>query len=95
MEIVVAENKRIAKAVARSDMLEARGLPAVAITNRTIYSVGGSGRGGSLEKCEQHDIRKNEWSSMPDLNIGRHLTSICVFRNRDLYCFGGLTVSSS
>jgi hypothetical protein len=59
-------------------------------TNYQIFIAGGSNEHNfSLNQVESYDIKKDIWIKQPDLNIDRRSPSICLFRTKFLYVFGG------
>lgn len=46
----------------------------------------------SAKKCEMYDVDRDEWSLLPDLNIGRYSHATCVFSQRKAYVFGGFNL---
>ena len=59
-------------------------------TNYEIFIAGGSNEHNfSLNQVESYDIKQDFWLKQPDLNIARRSPSLCLFRTRFLYVFGG------
>lgn len=44
-------------------------------------------------RAESYDIKRDTWKNLPSLNRPRVLPALCLFRQRYLYCFGGLNNS--
>lgn len=59
-------------------------------TNLEITICGGTSNDAfSLKKVEIYDIKQDIWVQQPDLNYDRRHPSMCHFRNRWIYVFGG------
>jgi hypothetical protein len=59
-------------------------------TNYEIFIAGGTSENEfSLKQVENYDIKKDVWMKKPDLNFDRRSPSLCLFRNRFMYVFGG------
>lgn len=41
-------------------------------------------------KVECYDIKKDEWTELPELAGGRHGHGSCQFKNKFIYTFGGI-----
>ena len=59
-------------------------------TNQEVFIAGGTNSENySLNQVESYDIKSDVWVKQPDLNFDRRSPSMCIFRNRFLYVFGG------
>ena len=59
-------------------------------TNYEIFIAGGANKQGyALTQVENYDIKSDIWTKKPDLNHARKNPSMCLFRNKFLYVFGG------
>ena len=59
-------------------------------TNSEVFIAGGTdSEDYSLNQVESYDIKSDVWVKQPDLNFDRRSASMCIFRNRILYVFGG------
>ena len=65
-------------------------------TKNEIYIAGGQdARYSELAKVESYDIKRDAWKNLPAMRHPRCLPSICLFRQRFLYVFGGQNHSAS
>lgn len=72
------------------DMLEAKSNFGHFSTNEEITICGGTSNDSySLKQVEIYDIKQDVWLRQPDLNFDRRLPSMCLFRSRWIYVFGG------
>lgn len=77
------------------DMLDSKCLFGHCSTKLEIFIAGGCGSGTMAKtEVESYDIKKDAWKHMPNMNHARHMNSLCLFRNRFLYVFGGLNEDS-
>eukprot|EP00826_Nyctotherus_ovalis_P038527 TRINITY_DN3613_c0_g1_i3.p1 TRINITY_DN3613_c0_g1~~TRINITY_DN3613_c0_g1_i3.p1 ORF type:complete len:508 (+),score=146.69 TRINITY_DN3613_c0_g1_i3:1323-2846(+) len=60
-----------------------------ALSNSSIYSVGGLGQSGPLKVCESLSLITNEWRIQSPLNEARQGAGTCLFGGKYLYCVGG------
>mmetsp|Transcript_10907 Transcript_10907/g.16550 ORF Transcript_10907/g.16550 Transcript_10907/m.16550 type:complete len:123 (+) Transcript_10907:149-517(+) len=59
-------------------------------TNFEIFIAGGTQHGSfALNQVHSYDIKQDVWLKQPDLILPRRQPSICLFRNRYVYVFGG------
>ena len=72
------------------DMLEAKSSFGHFSTNEEITICGGtSDTAYSMKSVEIYDLKQEVWLRQPDLNYDRRLPSMCLFRRRWIYVFGG------
>jgi len=77
------------------DMLNAKANFGHLTTNGQIFIAGGTSYNQfALKQVESYEIRKDIWAKEPDLNFERRMPSMCLFRNRYLYVFGGTQMKS-
>ena len=50
---------------------------------------------GDLSSCEEYSIEGKKWRKIPSLTENKFSPSVCSFRSRYLYSFGGLTDSGT
>ncbi|CDW79880.1 kelch motif family protein [Stylonychia lemnae] len=78
----------------RRELLAERASFGAFSTRKEIYIVGGQdNRQTELTKVESYDIKRDAWKIMPSLLKPRQLPTVCMFRSRFLYVFGGLNQS--
>lgn len=77
--------------VRKSNMTEARFGFAITYCKGKIYVFGGIGQNGPLKSCEVYDINANRWSSIPDMSEASVHASVCTFKDRYIYKFGGFS----
>jgi hypothetical protein len=76
---------------AKAMMITARKSHGICYMDGHIYVIGGFAKhDGYLSKCERYDVVKDKWSVIADLNKPASSPSVCSFRNRYVYKFGGL-----
>ncbi len=64
-------------------------------TKNEIFIAGGSdSKNNELNKVESYDIKRDTWKNLPPMAKSRYLPTICLFRQRFLYAFGGQNHSS-
>mmetsp|Transcript_12449 Transcript_12449/g.20919 ORF Transcript_12449/g.20919 Transcript_12449/m.20919 type:complete len:467 (-) Transcript_12449:303-1703(-) len=72
------------------DMLEGKANFGHFVTNYEVFVAGGSSEDQfSLQSVHSYDIKQDVWLMQPDLNIARRSPSICLFRGKYIYVFGG------
>ena len=65
-------------------------------TKKEIFIAGGQdSKNSELARVESYDIKKDVWKNLPQMNKARNWPSICLFRQRFLYVFGGQSHSST
>lgn len=77
--------------VRRKAMNEKRGNIALVAANKELFAIGGCDQFHSKNVVEALDIKKDVWRTLASLRTPREQASACLFRNRELYVFGGLT----
>mmetsp|Transcript_33219 Transcript_33219/g.32319 ORF Transcript_33219/g.32319 Transcript_33219/m.32319 type:complete len:224 (+) Transcript_33219:1183-1854(+) len=91
--IAYAYNKQIGlyDIIRRRDMQQEKACFGHHCTKREIYIAGGQDKTNfALAQVESFDIKRDAWKKLPPLNQGRNQPGLCLFRQRFLYCFGGL-----
>lgn len=63
----------------------------ISVTNNSLYVVGGANSEGCISSCEEYLLDKNKWRQIASLNEAKKCVSICKFKSKYLYAFGGLT----
>jgi hypothetical protein len=59
-------------------------------TKTEIFIAGGQdSKSSELSRVESYDIKRDSWKNLPALKTARFLPSLCEFRQRFLYTFGG------
>ena len=65
-------------------------------TKKEIFIAGGQdSKLSEMKKVESYDIKRDTWKNLPSLNKARNWPSLCLFRQRFLYVFGGQNHSQS
>ena len=73
----------------KASMKQARCYHGIALSDFTVYVIGGSDGSGNLNNCEAYSITDNSWSTIASLNIARRLCTAQAMPNGQVYVFGG------
>ena len=58
--------------------------------NNNFYIIGGIGSNKKVSKeCQFFSLKNKKWHDLPNLNVGRANSSICIYNNKYLYVFRG------
>jgi len=61
--------------------------------NAKLYIIGGAQNASkSYNECESYNIYDKKWESMPSMNTTRSNPSLCIYNNRFLYVFRGVSL---
>eukprot|EP00826_Nyctotherus_ovalis_P027459 TRINITY_DN2146_c0_g1_i1.p1 TRINITY_DN2146_c0_g1~~TRINITY_DN2146_c0_g1_i1.p1 ORF type:complete len:306 (-),score=89.47 TRINITY_DN2146_c0_g1_i1:1409-2326(-) len=60
-----------------------------AVGGTRLYVVGGSNSSGNLSSCEEYNIAENKWREIAPLNEKKKWISVCAYKAKHLYAFGG------
>lgn len=76
--------------IPRRDMMTERASFGHVCAKKEIFIAGGQdSKNSELAKVESFDIKRDTWKNLPALNKARTWPSLCLFRQRFLYVFGG------
>jgi len=82
-----------AKVDASGQMPRKKAFHASLYFNAKLYIIGGAqSMGSSYRECESYNLYDKRWELMPSMNNGRSNPSICVFNNKFLYVFRGISL---
>jgi N-acetylneuraminic acid mutarotase len=74
----------------RRDMMQEKSGFGHCCTKNEIYIAGGQDTQKSeLVRVESYDIKRDSWKNLPAMKNARFLPTVCMFRQRYLYVFGG------
>jgi hypothetical protein len=74
----------------RRDMMQEKSAFGHFATKNEIFIAGGQDmKNRELAKVESYDIKKDTWRILPPMKKARYLPTLCLFRLRFLYVFGG------
>jgi len=59
------------------------------VADKYLYVIGGTNTSGNLSGCEEYDIASNKWREIASLNESKKWVSVCSFKVKHLYAFGG------
>lgn len=60
-----------------------------------LYVIGGSNSSGYLSSCEEYNIATNKWREIASLNEMKQWVSVCSYKQRYFYAFGGCIIDES
>jgi len=87
----IADNKAL---IPRTPMKHIHFSHALVYLDDHIYVMGGHGS-PKYKKCEKYIISEDRWEDMAELNIGRKYHTACLFEERYIYVFGGMTLGET
>eukprot|EP01022_Parablepharisma_sp_SALTPOND_P020935 TRINITY_DN3941_c0_g1_i1.p2 TRINITY_DN3941_c0_g1~~TRINITY_DN3941_c0_g1_i1.p2 ORF type:complete len:331 (+),score=44.40 TRINITY_DN3941_c0_g1_i1:78-1070(+) len=62
-----------------------------AVGSKFLYAVGGVNSSGNIASCEEYNIETNKWREIAQLNEKKKWVTLCSYKGRYLYAFGGST----
>jgi len=59
----------------------------------TLLAIGGFDKiaNQAISKCEAYNIKEDKWEPITDMPVAKYLFAACVFEDKQIYVFGGLT----